>query len=143
MGARQLGGEEAGSGEVSVSGVDDLDQEGPHLNGRSQVVLHERIATIEEQLRAVKEDGRVVRSTMHEVNNNMQMFVVLERECGKALTTLSQSFADMKVTLAEITAEQLRRKGAWGAYVMLGSMLMGAVAIGGGIATIGIWLHGH
>ncbi len=124
------------------------------INGRSQVVMHERIAVIEEQLRQVKEDGKVVRSTLHEVNNNMQLFTAAERECGKALLQLveltkdlptiaatTREFGEMKVKMQEVIDEQLRRKGAWGAYMMLGSMIMGAAVVGGGLATIGVWLH--
>ena len=128
--------------------------DGLRPNGRSQVVLHERIATIEEQLRAVKEDGRVVRSTLHDVNNNMQLFVAAEKECGKALLQLveltkdlptvaahARDFAEMKVRIQDVIDEQHRRRGAWGAYIGLGTMIIGAATVGAAIATFGMWLH--
>jgi len=132
----------------------EYDDDGIHPNSRSQVVLHERIATIEEQLRSVKEDGRVVRSTLHDVNNNMQLFVAAEKECGKALLQLveltkdlptvaahARDFAEMKVRIQDVIDEQHRRRGAWGAYIGLGTMIIGAATVGAAIATFGMWLH--
>ncbi len=123
-------------------------------DARSHVVLHERIATIEEQLRGVKENGAVVRSTLHEVNNNMQQFVIAERECGLALKQLlvltkdlptiaatALEFTMMKVKMQEVIDDQSRRKGAWGVYVLLGTMIMGAVAMGAALGTVGMWLE--
>ncbi len=47
------------------------------------------------------------------------------------IAAMAVSFGQMREQLQEVIDEQQRRKGAWKAVLLMGTMLMGAVTLGG------------
>ena len=82
---------------------------------RSSIALIERVVVIEQQQRQLTADAGVIRSTLHEIRGELQKLVLQEHQ----------------------------RKGERGAVFLMGSLLMGAVTIGGVAASAVIWLVNH
>lgn len=105
-------------------------------DSRTVIALAERVAVVETQQHALKEDTTAIRRSMHEFSNQLQIFV------GglAALQKVAEDFPKIAELVDVFAKEQQRRKGAWGAAVLFGTMLMGAVTLGGGIVTTGWYL---
>jgi hypothetical protein len=82
------------------------------LDQRSSIALLERVVVIEQKQRQLSDDTGIIRSTLHEIRGELQKLVLQEH----------------------------MRKGERGAVFLMGSLLVGAVTIGGVIASAAIWI---
>lgn len=82
---------------------------------RSSIALIERVVVIEQQQKQLQVDAGIIRTTLHSINQELQKLVLQESQ----------------------------RKGERGAVYLMGSLLVGAVTIGGVIASSVIWLINH
>lgn len=132
----------------------DLDAQAPHLD-RSVSAMGERVARVETKIEGIEKDTGVIRSTLHGINGEMQKFVMQEARCITALEMISERTKDLpeivmkvheiyelKPKVQLLHEESAARKGAWGAYVLVGTAATGAVAIIGSIGATAFWLLG-
>ena len=82
---------------------------------RSSIALIERVVVIEQGQKQLAADAGIIRTTLHEIRGELQKLVIQEHQ----------------------------RKGERGAVFLMGSLLMGAVTIGGVVASAIIWLVNH
>lgn len=131
----------------------------PIFHDRTIVALSERVAIVETQQRALKEDTGVIRSTMHAFAQDMQKFVIAEQRCGDylsaiaksteglpALTTAVSSFIEMRPDLHDVLQDRARREGVASLGRRLGlviATMAGFVAMLGGIGAGLVWLAQH
>lgn len=126
---------------------------------RTAAALSERVAVIEVQQKALKEDTGVIRSSIHGINNEMQKFVQAEQRCAdnlaqiltaiKDLPTLVQAttaFNDMRGELHEVIDDRKQRQGL-AAFGRRFAMIVGAgaalmVTLGGMAAGLA-WFIQH
>lgn len=85
------------------------------VDARSSVALIERVVVIEQQQKQLTSDTAVIRSTLHDIRNELQKLVL----------------------------EKYMNKGQGRAVAMMGTLLIGAVTIGGAIAAVLQWVIGH
>lgn len=128
----------------------------PITDPRTISALGERVAVVETKVTLLKEDTGVIRTTLHAVNNEMQRFVMVEQQCSNSLAQLvsltkelpaiadyARDFINIRPALIAMIEEHQQRKGAWGAVVIAGSVIVGCATIGGGIASLVLWLFGR
>lgn len=82
---------------------------------RSNVALIERVVIIEQQQKQLAADTAVIRTTLHDINNELQKLVYRDWQ----------------------------QKGQKGAVAMMGTLLIGAVTIGGALVAAMQWVIGH
>ena len=75
----------------------------------------ERVVVIEQQQKALANDTGAMRVMLHEIRNEMQKLVL----------------------------QEFQRKGERGAVTLMGTLLVGAVTIGGAITSVILWITGH
>lgn len=84
------------------------------LDTRSGIALIERVVVIEQRQLQLATDAASMRSTLHDINDNLQKLVI----------------------------QEYQRKGEKGAITMLGSLLVGTATISGAITSFILWLTG-
>lgn len=131
------------------------DDSHPFIDTRTIIALAERLTRVETQQQSLVADTTVIRSTMHKINNDLQIafgsnarreeilnqLLNLTKDLP-AIASSAQSFTEMKVKLNDMLDTQQRRRGERGAVMLMGSLLVGAVSIGGGIIGGILWLIG-
>lgn len=131
----------------------------PIFPDRTIVALSERVAIVETQQRALKEDTGVIRLTMHAFAQDMQKFVISEQRCADYLSAIAKSteglpvlatavagFIEMRPELHDVLQDRARREGvaSFGRRMgMVIATLAGFVAMLGGIGAGLVWLAQH
>lgn len=82
---------------------------------RSGVALIERVVIIEQQQKQLGLDTAAIRSTLHDIRNELQ----------------------------KLAYQEFQRTGQTSAVKLMGSLLLGAVVIGSAIASLFSWLLPH
>ena len=82
---------------------------------RSGIALIERVVIIEQQQKSLTSDTTAIRKSLHDINGELQKLVM-------------QNYVT---------------KGQKGAVALMGTLLIGAVAIGGAIVAVLQWVVGH
>lgn len=131
-----------------------LDRRG--IDVRTVAALGERVAIVETQQRALKDDTGIIRSSIHAINQDLQKVFITTQRTETQLAQLlgmtadlpsiaetTRKFADMKSDIDGVIARAQQSRGALRALAIVGSALMGAVTIGAGIATTFFYLFGH
>jgi chromosome segregation ATPase len=128
--------------------------------------IGERLARVETQQEAVKEDTRTIRGAQHDMRGEMQKFVIAEqrmttaieslaREQSKAqveitamasairgLAEITSTFMSMKTDLVNLVEEQHKRIGAWGLATKTGAVVVGLLtAVGSVLAILAYFIH--
>lgn len=125
-------------------------------DGRTIVALSERVAVIETQQKALKEDTGVIRSSIHGINNEMQKFVQAEQRCVDALAQISQqtkelpsiamatsAFLEMRADIKSVIDDRQQRIGIAELSkraALLVSSIAAVIVICGGIAGLLLWM---
>lgn len=125
-------------------------------DSRTVVALSERVAVIETQQKALKEDTGVIRSSIHGINNEMQKFVQAEQRCVDALTTIAQqtkdlpsiamataAFSEMRADIRAVIEDRQQRHGIAEfakRVALIVSSIAAVVVIIGGAAGLLIWM---
>ena len=82
---------------------------------RSSVALIERVVVIEQQQKQLASDTSAIRSTLYDIKNELQKLVI----------------------------QEYQRKGAKGAVSLIGTLMLGAVTVGGALMSALLWVTGH
>lgn len=102
--------------------------------------MSERVAAIEARVAVeianLKEDTKVIRSAIHEINNNSQQTLAAEVQCASALKSLDErqkehvaELQTIKGLVETLQADRTRLDGAWwalGKLAVIGSFLAAA-----------------
>lgn len=128
-------------------------------DSRTLIAIAERVAVVETQQRANKEDMNVVRSSLHLINNEMQKFVAAEQQCASylrqiaestkdipALATASSAFMEMRPELRALLSERDQRTGReefGNRFSKIVAAAAALVLVIGGIVGGAIWLAQH
>jgi hypothetical protein len=110
---------------------------------RTAVALAERVAVVETKVGALKEDTTVIRSSMHDINNEIMRFVVLEERCAASLVDLVGNVRNLAAEIAGITAARNQAEGAWAATVRISAAIVASVGILGTLGAGLAWAVGH
>lgn len=135
-------------------------------DSRSAVALSERVAVIETQQHALKEDTGVIRSSIHSINNEqqkvvgeMQKFVAAEQRCADNLAQINEklkdlpsiiqmaaAFSEMRGELHDVIDDRKQRQGiaAFGRkFAMIVAAGAGLMTFLGGMAVGLTWFIKH
>jgi hypothetical protein len=127
--------------------IDQLSPEDAHVIPSAMLApltrMGERLAGLEAratvEIAALKQDTQVIRSSMHDTNNNMQLFVAAERQCASSLATLSvqmQTHTEALTSLAkQVTDLHIARSQAQGAWWATGKIALILATCLSGIAA--------
>lgn len=125
--------------------------------------MGERVATLEERVRGIGASVDVIRATDHEINGNMQKFVLAEQGCQQNLALLTnqvceltksmipitdgfKEFTRMHTALLEVVQTSERRSGVTSFGRRVGQVFVAVaalVAIIGGVGLGTIWAAHH
>lgn len=124
-------------------------------DARTIVSIAERVAVLETQTKGLMADTAIIRSLQHEISNELQKLIGMGERRDERLAqivTLTQDlptiaasardFAQMHASINDVLDDRQRRKGERGAFMLMGTLLAGSVAIGGSLATAAMWLVG-
>ncbi len=75
------------------------------------MALMERVVKVETQLTSVKEDAGIIRSTLHNVNNEMQKFVAAEMRCADSLGQITSILKEWAPILQGVIRDTGTREG--------------------------------
>lgn len=117
----------------------------------------ERVSAVEVKTEALKEDTRVIRGAIHDINNNILKIFGVEQECSKSLALMAVQMSEAARLNAEHTAQiaaltkniselntlRAQGEGAWFATGKL-ALVLGAVATGIAAAvSVVYWIATH
>lgn len=131
-----------------------LDRRG--IDVRTVAALGERVAVVETQQRALKDDTGIIRSSIHAINQDLQKVFITTQRTETQLSQLlgmtadlpsiaetTRKFAAMKSDIDGVIAKAQETRGAMRALGLVGTALMMAITAGGGGVTILLYLFGH
>jgi len=123
---------------------------------RTADAMGERVMRVETKIEGIEKDTAHIRSTLHDINGEMQKFVFEESGCRRALETIVeqtkhlpvmaanfQIFNEMKPTLTLMLDERQQQKGSWSATVRIATMVVSTITMLSILATGIIWLFSH
>lgn len=112
--------------------------------------MGERVAVVEQQCIALKEDSQVIRRSLHEINNHMQSFIRNEEQCAAqlraqaaAMLTHSDALKGLDGRLDALHAAKSHSDGAAWAYTKLISTIVSGVTTLAALATLVAFLLGR
>lgn len=131
-----------------------LDRRG--IDVRTVAALGERVAVVETQQRALKDDTGIIRSSIHAINQDLQKVFITTQRTETQLSQLlgmtadlpsiaetTRKFAAMKSDIDGVIAKAQETRGAMRALGLVGTALMMAITAGGAGVTILLYLFGH
>lgn len=106
--------------------------------------IGERMAIVETKIGGLEESSKVIRSTLHGINGELQKTALHEERCAAALRQIADqtkglpellqkihAFDEITPKVRELIEESTRRKGAWRVW----GMIAGAVGLLGTFAS--------
>ena len=84
------------------------------------------------QIDGLRDDSKVMRSALHEINGKMQLFIVEQAGVAKVLSDFREVASDVR----SLMHERHEQRGSWGAMARVGG-LIAAVLTTLGILTAG------
>lgn len=92
-----------------------MNDEPPIPDPRSSIALIERVVVIEQQQKQLASDTAAIRKSLHDINTELQKLVY----------------------------QDYTHRGQKGAVMLMGTLLLGAVTIGGALVAVLQWIVGH
>lgn len=123
------------------------------LPDRTVTAMSERMVAVETILRQHTSDLAVIRQTNHNFAGDMQKMVIAEDRCARFLEQIVAQtkdiptlvnkigdFEELKPEIVKLINKEHQRYGAWNLMLIIGTSLVGSVAVVGGVAGAIVWL---
>jgi hypothetical protein len=136
----------------------DTDQILAAVEQRGQSTAHviaERVTRVETKIEGLEKSSDVIRSTLHGINSELQRTAIHEERCAASLKQIADQtkglpdalaklgvFAELEPKIKTLIDESNRRKGAWRAYALIGTIVGGGITALAAVMTVLInYLH--
>jgi chromosome segregation ATPase len=125
---------------------------------RGQSTAHqiaERVTRVETKIEGLEKSADVIRSTLHGINGELQRTAIHEERCAASLKQIADqtkglpdalaklnNFSELEPKIKTLIDDANRRRGAWRAYALIGSVMVGGITALTAVLTVLVnYLH--